>query len=108
MRHSLPRHVILALCLGAPQTALPATILGSVSRNNQPAANLPLSLSCPGGNASGQTDARGSYRLTVNASGKCQLTAEGASAEVILYNQSPTQYDFSLQGSGATAKLVRH
>lgn len=107
MRHCLPRHVILALCLSAPLTALPATILGSVSRDNQPAANLPLSLACPGGNASGQTDARGTYRLTVNGSGKCQLTAEGASAEVILYNQSPTQYDFMLQGSGAAARLVR-
>ena len=107
MRHRLPRQVVFALCLGAALPALAATILGSVSRDNQPAANLPLSLACPGGTASGQTDARGTYRLTVNGSGKCQLKAEGASAEVILYNQSPTQYDFTLQGSGATAKLVR-
>lgn len=107
MRYSLPCQVVFALCLCGAFPALAATILGSVSRNNQPAANLPLTLACPGGSASGQTDARGTYRLTVNASGKCQLTAEGASAEVILYNQSPTQYDFILQGSGAAAKLVR-
>ena len=95
--------LLVALPCGA------ATILGSVWRDDkQPAANLPLSLACPGAPAAaGQTDARGAYRLSVSGSGKCELSAGGARAEVVLFNQAPTQYDFTLQGSGEAARLNR-
>jgi hypothetical protein len=95
-----------ALVLVVP--AFAATILGTLYRDDKPVVDLPLSLACPGVPvAAAQTDSRGSYQLSINASGKCELLAGGARATVVLFNQAPTQYDFNLQGSGDTARLSR-
>ena len=96
-----------AICL-ATLPASAATILGTLSRDGRPVAQLELSLSCPGvPPAVTQSDVRGSYQLSINASGKCELLVGAAKATVILFNQAPTQYDFELQGSGAGAQLKR-
>jgi hypothetical protein len=103
------RGVVAIAILAAALPCGAATILGTVwGEGNQPAANLPLSLACPGApGGAGQTDARGAYRLSVSGSGKCTLSTGAARAEVVLFNQAPTQYDFSLQGSGDSARLSR-
>ena len=97
------------LAAAALLTALPATaatILGHVARSGRAAADLPVTLSCPGAPlASGRTDARGAYQLSINADGKCELRVDGAAASVILFGHAPTQYDFELQGSGTQATL---
>ena len=96
-----------ALLLTAAQVHA-ATIVGSVVRDSRSAAGLPLRLACPGGSpATGSTDARGDYRLSINGSGRCTLQIGDASADVIVFNQSPMQYDFELQLRDGKATLVR-
>lgn len=107
-KRSAPAWLFGFTCLALAVPVHAATILGTVYRDDKPVANLALSLSCPGAAAAAsQTDARGSYQLSINASGKCELTAAGARASVVLFNQAPTQYDFNLQGSGEAARLSR-
>jgi hypothetical protein len=99
--------VALGLLAALPVPA--ATMLGTVLRDGQPPKpGLQLRLSCADKpEATTVTDARGGYRLTVVGAGRCRLMVEDASAEVMLSNQAPAQYDFELQGSGATATLRR-
>jgi hypothetical protein len=94
--------------LAAPPAAA-ATMLGTLLRDGQPPGpGLQLRLSCGDKpEASARTDARGGYRLTVAGAGRCRLSVDGASAEVMLSNQAPAQYDFDLRGSGAAATLQR-
>jgi hypothetical protein len=103
------RHMALAITLLAALPAPAATMLGTVLRDGQPPRpGLQLRLGC--GNkpeATTTTDARGGYRLTVAGAGRCRLSVDGASTEVMLNNQMPVQYDFDLQGSGAAARLLR-
>lgn len=104
---SLRRMAALAL-LSSVASAHAATVLGTVQRDNgQPAAGLPLKLSCGDKSIGATTDAQGAYRITIAGAGPCKLSADGAAAEVMLSNQAPAQYDFKLQGSGATAQLQR-
>ncbi len=103
------RDMAAAVALLAALPALAATMLGTVLRDGQPAKpGVPLTLRCGDkAVATGTTDAHGSFRLTVAGAGRCRLSADGASAEVILNNQAPVQYDFNLQGSGASTRLQR-
>ncbi len=103
------RNLTLALTLLAALPASAATMLGTVLRDGQPpAAGLQLRLSCGDKpEAVTTTDARGGYRLTVAGAGRCRLRVEEASAEVMLSNRAPAQYDFDLRGSGASATLQR-
>jgi len=105
---SLPR-LAAAVALLAALPSLSATMLGTLLRDGQPPKpGLPLELRCGDkAVATGSTDARGGYRLTVAGAGRCRLSVDGASAEVILSNQAPAQYDFELQGRGASATLQR-
>jgi hypothetical protein len=102
---------LIAAALWCALPALAATIVGTVLRDGQPPKpGLPLKLSCGDkAVATGTTDARGGYRITVGGAGRCQLNVDGASTgtQVILNNQAPTQYDFNLHGSGASATLQR-
>jgi hypothetical protein len=107
IHRSRPQRALAALALAAALPAQAATILGTIYRDGRPASQLALSLVCPGAApASTQTDDRGGYRLSVAASGTCELAAGGAKVEVVLFNQAPTQYDFNLQG-GAAPQLQR-
>jgi len=103
------RRMATVIALLATLPALAATMLGTVLRDGQPPkSGLPLKLSCGDkAVATGMTDAQGAYRLTVGGAGRCQLSVDGTSAEVILNNQAPVQYDFNLQGSGVSAQLQR-
>ena len=95
----------LTLAGGAGQAAA-ATIYGIIQAGNQPVANTPVSVACPGADGQATTDGRGTYRVTVARTGRCTLQVRGATAQVILYEE-PTRYDFELQGAGAQARLLR-
>jgi hypothetical protein len=103
------RHATIATALLATLPAPAATMLGTVLRDGQPPRpGLQLKLSCGDKpEATATTDAQGGYRLTAVGAGRCRLSVEGASAEVLLSNRAPVQYDFDLQGSGASARLQR-
>jgi hypothetical protein len=110
-RLAMIRAIAAGMCLCGTMPVLAATIFGSVFlRGDQPAADKKVTLSCDGTSApaTGQTDRRGTYRLSINGSGKCKFTVDDSKpADVVLFNQAPTQYDFILQGSGSSAQLVR-
>ncbi len=103
------RHMTLAITLLAALPAPAATMLGTVLRDGQPPRpGLQLRLGCGDKpEATTITDARGGYRLTVAGAGRCRLSVDGTNTEVLLNNQAPVQYDFDLQGSGASATLQR-
>jgi hypothetical protein len=102
------RWLALGTLLLAASQVHAATIVGRVVRDSHSAAGLPVSLTCPGvPPATGSTDARGDYRLSINGSGRCTLQIGDATADVIVFNQAPMQYDFELQVHDGNAKLVR-
>ena len=92
----------LAFALYGAGPAAAATIYGIIQASNQPVANAPVSVACPGAEAKTTTDARGTYRLTVARTGRCTLEVRGAASPVILYEE-PTRYDFEVAG----ARLMR-
>ena len=95
-RMKTTRVLVLAGTLGIAAPALAATIYGTLQQNNQPLQNVEVRLACGGGDAPPtRTDQRGTYRLTVNRTGRCTLEVEGASAPVALYDD-PTRYNFEL------------
>lgn len=73
-----------------------ATIYGTIYRNNQPVRNTELRFDCWRGPPV-RTDDRGSYRLTANHMGQCNLVINDASGVVIFY-QDPTRFDFDVDG----------
>lgn len=102
--------VLMGAMLASP--AFAATIFGTLTQKGKPVAQAQLSLSCPGlaAPAQTQTDARGAYHFSVSAKGNCKLSyqngAATASTDVII-DPNPTQYDFDVDMSGGTARLVR-
>jgi len=92
----------VASALAVSGEAAAATIFGTIQQTtqqvNQPVANTQVVLSCGGREvADTQTDHRGTYRLTTDWTGRCELQIRGVSAEVILY-RDPTRYDFNIKG----------
>ena len=87
----------LAFALVGAGQAAAATIYGIIQASNQPVANTPVSVTCPGAEARTTTDARGTYRVTVSRTGRCTLQVRGAAAPVIVYEE-PTRYDFEVAG----------
>ena len=81
-----------------------ATIYGTVTQGGTPLRQTRIELVC--GNASDWrlTDDHGSYRLTVPTTGRCRLTVNNASANVIVYDE-PTHYDWAYQQQ--PAQLLR-
>ena len=73
-----------------------ATIYGTIYRNNQPLRNIELRFDCWRGTPI-RTDDRGTYRLTTNHMGQCNLVINDASGVVIFY-PDPTLYDFDIDG----------
>jgi hypothetical protein len=87
--------------------AVAATIYGSVSENQQPASNRAIELHCPGQDPVPiTTDARGSYRFTVAATGSCVVRMGAAEAPVIL-SGNPAQYNFELRNVNGRLVLVQ-
>lgn len=95
------------VCVALAGPVAAATIYGSLSENQQPAANRSVSLVCPGQPpVPGSTDTRGSYRFTVHATGRCMVRVGSAEAPVIL-SVNPAQYNFELRNVGGRAELVQ-
>ncbi len=87
--------------------AVAATIYGSVSEHQQPVGNRDIELLCPGQNpVPSTTDARGSYRFTVAATGSCVVRMGAAEAPVIL-SDNPAQYNFELRNVSGRLMLVQ-
>jgi hypothetical protein len=97
---------VLALVLAEAGQATAATIYGIIQASNKPVANTPVSVACAGTEGRATTDERGTYRITVERTGRCTLQVHGATTQVILYEE-PTRYDFELVGAGAQARLMR-
>ena len=103
-----------ALLVGAllASPAFAATIFGTLTQKGKPVAQAQLSLSCPGLAAPAQTqsDARGSYHFSVTAKGNCKLSYQNAGATAatdVIIDPNPTQYDFDVDASSGTVRLVR-
>jgi hypothetical protein len=100
--------LLAALLLAATVSpALAATIYGSLTENQRPVAGRPMQLLCQNrqvGDAS--TDARGSYRFTVNAGGGCEVQVDGLRAPVIL-SATPAQYNFELRAVNGRRALAQ-
>lgn len=95
-------------CLAAADPTFAATIYGTIYENGAPVPNADLTLTCPadGSPVPTSTDTRGTYRFTVNTTGRCELVVRRGDAQaattVILYDD-PTPYDFDITGD----QLVR-
>jgi hypothetical protein len=83
-----------------------ATIYGMIRENNHPVVNAPIVLDCAGTKTSTNTDGRGTYRLTLDRTGRCNLTIRGVPAQVILY-VDPSRYDFEISGGSGPTRLIR-
>ncbi|HJV67711.1 hypothetical protein [Ideonella sp.] len=107
LKASLRPALLAVLFSAALGPAAAATIYGSVSENQQPAANRPIELLCPGQKAvPATTDARGSYRFTVGTVGGCTVRVGTAEAPVIL-SVNPAQYNFELRSVNGRLVLVQ-
>jgi len=89
-----------------PSEVAAATIYGTIHQNNQPLRNTEVILDCGKGPVPAKTDDRGTYRLTSNHTGRCNLRVGTANGEVVLY-QDPTRYDFEIISTGGQARLNR-
>lgn len=90
--------IVLATMLawGACASAVAGTLFGTLYRDGGLWPGAGLALACPGRpTASGGTDGRGAWRLTVPHSGACVLWVDGASMEVVVFDQPPTQVDLA-------------
>jgi hypothetical protein len=89
--------------LGIGSVLLPASlraglIYGSVVRQGGAVAKTHIRIQCPGRLAEGDTTGDGSFRIQVQAEGRCTVSLPsfpGASATVPSYAK-PAQYDFEL------------
>jgi len=94
------------LALVLPGQVAAATIYGTIQEAGRLVANVGVELLCDGTRESSQTDARGTYRFTVNRTGRCQLQVQGGSAPIILYDE-PTRYDFEIRREAGRPRLIR-
>jgi len=98
---------LTAILVAVSGPAAAATIYGSVSERQLPAANRPMELVCPGQSPiRGATDEHGSYRFTVSAVGSCIVRMGPAEAPVIL-SVNPAQYNFELRDAGGHRALIQ-
>jgi hypothetical protein len=86
-------------------------VYGTITESGKPAgAAVALKLACEGVSAEGKTDAYGSYRLKVAATGNCTLTvaskAGSPSLALNLYDK-PARYDLVLTLSGGKYAVAR-
>lgn len=84
------------LATGACATAVAGTLFGTLYRDGRLWAGAGIAMVCPGRpTASAGTDGRGAWRLTVPYSGACMLWVDGASMEVVVFDQPPTLVDLA-------------
>jgi hypothetical protein len=105
---------ILSASLLVSHAAFAGALYGTARIGQSPAANAKISVACPGFDKPGQTslstvtDARGSFSLRVQATGRCEMQVEqnnqkGPAFEVFVSN-NPLRFDFELN---TTLKRVR-
>jgi hypothetical protein len=101
---------LLLVAVGAgmllPAVASAGTLYGTVRLGTAPAAEVTLTVACPGFNrqppaatATATTDGRGSYSLRVEAAGRCEMRAQrgnqvGAVFQVFVSNEA-MRFDFT-------------
>jgi hypothetical protein len=101
--------MIIATALGValvPGQVNAATIYGTIRQDGKPVAKARVELVCGASSVRSQTDVRGTYRFTVNQTGRCELQVQGSSARVILYDE-PTRYDFDVRQESDGRRLIR-
>ncbi len=86
------------LILAGPASA--AAIYGNLKRGNQPLVGVVLKLVCPGGAATGNSNAQGNYNLSVAGEGRCALSVGDKTTWVVLTGD-PARYDFEVPADAA-------
>lgn len=78
----------------------PFTIKGSVVYNNKPLGGASISIQCPIGKATGQTQSSGAYQITVPGSSSCEFTVKhsafGTAGGMFPVLPNQAQYNFSV------------
>jgi hypothetical protein len=85
-------------------------IFGTLTEGGKAVAGVEVVVDCSGEQVKGTTDNFGAYRLNVQKTGRCTLTAayKGQKpAATIAARSEPVSADFELQKQGDTYKLVR-
>ena len=92
---------LLLLAIGvAAGPAGAAAVFGNLQRAKQPVAGSALRLECPGGQATGTSDAQGNFNLSVPGKGRCVLFVGDKNAVVVL-GAEPARYDFEVPADAA-------
>jgi hypothetical protein len=100
---------ILSASLLMSHATFAGALYGTARIGQAPAANTKISVACPGFDKPGQTslstvtDARGSFSLRVQATGRCEMRVEqnnrtGSAFEVFVSN-NPLRFDFELDNA---------
>ncbi len=92
---------LLLLAIGtAAVPADAAAVFGNLKRGTQALAGAALRLECPGGQATGTSDAQGNFNLSVPGKGRCVLFVGDKNAVVVLGTE-PVRYDFEVPADAA-------
>ncbi len=98
--HTVSAGVFLAAAVAA-SPSFAASVFGTISNGNQPAAGRTIVVECPGRPAvSSRTDAAGSYRVVAAQAGRCTLRVDppaGPTAPVVMHADG-ARFDFVLTG----------
>jgi hypothetical protein len=98
--HALPSSVLALALFVLVGPVFGATIYGNVRLSKQTSGTpLGVQLKCGKLISAGQTDGRGNYSLSIAEQGRCTLTVEDKSAEVVL-GKDPAQYNFDVPVDG--------
>jgi hypothetical protein len=98
--------LVLGLLLLVPPSATAGPLYGTVRMGQEPVQRVDIFVACPGFNRSAQapasvtTDARGSFALRVEASGRCEMRVRrgnqtGSPFEVFVSN-NPVRLDIEI------------
>lgn len=104
------RKLVVALFLaGFACYANAAAVYGAVTSSGRPVANVGIEITCAGRVFSATTNAQGSYRVNVAATGECTFSVIGRpGAAITVYSYSdPVRYNFELSGGGNSYSLRR-
>jgi hypothetical protein len=107
----MKKAVSIFASLAVAGAAWAGEVYGTITESGKPAgAGVALKLACEGASAEAKTDAYGSYRVKVAATGNCTLTvaskAGSPSLAVNLYER-PARYDLVLTQSAGKYAVAR-
>lgn len=89
--------------------AYAGTVNGTIRAGNKPLKNIQIVIICEGKEFPGTTNERGSYRISVEKTGRCTLTLpEMPNAKhSIASSNNPVRYDFTVQKTSGGFILKR-